>query len=135
VGGDDDEPGVIEVEPGDRMPGVPTHSVKAGIAVRPVPRWELALSTVAQSGQYHRGDEANLMDALDGYAVLNARTSYDLFDQLQLVVKFQNLLNSEYQTFGVVADPSEVLPQYSDPRFQSPGPPFGVWAGIVVHDG
>ena len=65
--------------------------------------------------------------------MFDAFTTYDLFDALQLFAKAENLVDAEYETFGVLGDPSEVLPGTSDPRFLSPGPPFGFWAGIVLH--
>lgn len=131
--GDADGGGVIEVEPGDRVPGLPTHVLKAGVAVRPTTRWEIGLSSIGQSAQVFRGDEANILDDVDGYVVFAARTSYDLLDELQLFAKAENLLDEKYSTFGVLADPSGALPLASDPRFLSPGPPFGVWAGVVLH--
>jgi outer membrane receptor protein involved in Fe transport len=134
-GGDDDEGGVIEVEPGDRIPGLPVHGAKLGANVSPLPRLLLGLSAIAQSGRYLRGDEVNLLPEIDGYVLLGARASYDLLDELQLFIEAENLLDAEYETFGVVADPSEVLPGTSDPRFLGPGAPLGVWAGIVVRGG
>jgi hypothetical protein len=43
--------------------------------------------------------------------------SYQLFERLQLFVRAQNLFNTKYSTFGVIASPSHVLPGVSDPRF------------------
>jgi iron complex outermembrane recepter protein len=126
--------GVIEVAPGDRIPGLPTHSVKAGVTVAPLRGLRVGLSTIAQSSQPYRGDEANLLEDLDGFVTLSAHASYDLFAALRLLVKAQNLLNAEYETFGVIADPSDVLPGADNPRFVSPGPPLGVWVGIELHE-
>jgi iron complex outermembrane receptor protein len=128
------EDGVIEVRPGDRIPGLPMHSVKAGVTVAPLPRLRIGLSAIAQSSQPFRGDEANLLANLDGFVTLNAHASYELFDALRLLLKAQNLLNNEYETFGVIADPSDVLPRAHDPRFVSPGPPFGIWMGVELHE-
>jgi hypothetical protein len=47
-----------------------------------------------------------------------------LFDALRLLLKAQNLLNGEYETFGVIADPSDVLPRAHNPRFVAP---VAVW--------
>ena len=131
---DDDEGGSIEVEPGDRVPGIPTHSLKAGLSVSPTPRWTLGVSMIARSGTPFRGDEANLLDDLDGYAIASAHTSYQLLDNLQLFLEAENLLDTEYETFGLLAEPDEVLDGTSDPRFVGPGPPFAIFAGITVHD-
>ena len=72
------------------------------------------------------------MSDLDGYAILNAKVSYWVLDGVQLFVKAQNLLDTEYETFGVLADPSEVLEDASDPRFLGPGAPRGIWGGVVL---
>jgi outer membrane cobalamin receptor len=101
--------------------------------VSPLPRLSLGLSAIAHSSRFLRGDEVNQLPAIDGYVLLGARASYDLLDELQLFIEAENLLDAEYETFGVVADPSEVLPGTSDPRFLSPGAPLGVWVGVVVH--
>jgi hypothetical protein len=34
--------------------------------------------------------------------------------------------NTKYSTFGVISNPSDVLPGVSDPRFLGPGAPFGI---------
>jgi outer membrane receptor protein involved in Fe transport len=129
---EDDEGGVIQVQKGDRIPGLPTHVGKAGVTVTPIERLELTLQGVAQSSQFLRGDEVNLLDSLDGYVILGARVTYHVLDELAIFVKGENLLDTEYETFGVVADPSEVLPDASVPRFVSPGAPLAFWAGVTL---
>jgi outer membrane receptor protein involved in Fe transport len=73
-----------------------------------------------------------LLEGVDGYAVLNAHASYWVLENLQLFVKAENVLDTEYETFGLLADPSEVLDGYEDPRFLGPGAPLAVFAGVVV---
>lgn len=130
---DDDEGGSsLEVEKGSRIPGLPTHAVKAGFSVRPIPALELGVTLLGQSSQPFRGDEGNYLAGVRGFVVLGAHASYQLLDQLELYVRANNLLNTRYSTFGVLADPSEVFPNYSNPRFLGPGAPLGVWVGAVV---
>jgi outer membrane receptor protein involved in Fe transport len=131
--GDDDHKS-LAVSPGDRIPGLPTHSVKAGVALKPTAAFEFGVSMLGQSSQPYRGDEANALSPVRGYVIFNAHASYQLFEQLQLFVRAQNLFNTKYSTFGVIASPSDVLPGVSDPRFLGPGAPFGIWAGVVVSD-
>ena len=145
VGGDDNDDeaaetdesasprdGTLTVTSGDRIPGLPAHSLKAGLSIRVLPTLELGASSITRSGSPFRGDEANLLADLGGYTVLSAYCSYDLLEQLQLFVKIQNILQTDHETFGVLADPSEVLPNYDDPRFVSPGAGLSVFAGVVV---
>lgn len=131
-GEDDDGRGFIAVSPGDRIPGLPTHSVRAGVRVHPTERWQLGIWGLGQSSQYLRGDEANLLSPLDGYLVVNADSSYRLRDSLTVFVEARNVLDAQYETFGIVADPSEVIPELQTPVFVSPGAPFGVWVGLQL---
>ena len=135
-GGDDEaeEGGSQEVKRGSRIPGLPMHAVKAGVSVQIAPPLEISVSLVGQSSQPFRGDEANESPFLNGFVTLNAQASYRLFESLTLFVRAQNLLNTEYSTFGVLANPAEVLPGASDPRFQGPGAPFGIFAGVTFAD-
>ncbi|MGD8859100.1 MAG: TonB-dependent receptor [Myxococcales bacterium] len=136
LGDADDGPSAeaLQVRPGDRIPGLPTHSLKLGLALVPVPDWELGASAIARGGAPFRGDESNQRDDLDGYLVVTARARYQLLAHLQAFVRVENLFDSGYETFGVLADPSEVLPTASDPRFVSPGPPRAIFAGLTLHD-
>jgi outer membrane receptor protein involved in Fe transport len=129
-----DERASQQVHKGSRIPGLPMHSVKAGVSVRITPPLEVSLSLIGQSSQPFRGDEANESPFLNGFVILNAQASYQLFKPLTLFVRAQNLLNTQYSTFGVLANPSEVLPGTSDPRFQGPGAPFGIFAGLTFAD-
>jgi outer membrane receptor protein involved in Fe transport len=129
---DEEEGSEIVVEKGDRMPGIPTHSLKVGVTVHPTAAWAIGASVVAQSDRPYRGDEGNAINGLNGHAVASAMTSYQLFEELQLFVKAENLFDAEYETFGLLADPSEVLDDASDPRFLGPGAPLGVWAGVAI---
>jgi outer membrane receptor protein involved in Fe transport len=129
---DDEASAVIAVEPGDRIPGLPAHAVRGDLEFEVLPGLTLGADAQGQSSQPFRGDEANLLDPVPGFVLLGAHASYQPLPQLTLHVHAQNLLDSDYETFGVIADPSEVLPGTSDPRFLSPGAPLGVWAGVTL---
>ena len=92
------------------------------------------MSSIAQSAQGYRGDEAELLPNLPGFFVLDAHAAYDVLPALRIFVRAHNLLDTEYETFGALADPSEVFDDFSDPRFQSPGPPFAIFAGVSTVD-
>lgn len=128
----DDGDDALPVERGDRMPGIPTHSLKAGVTVRPWPEWAIGAGLIAQSDRPYRGDEANWIDGVNGYAIVSAFTSYQVLEPLKLFVKAENLFDSDYETFGLLAEPGDVLDGASDPRFQSPGAPLGIWAGVEL---
>ena len=124
--------GNILVTPGDRIPGIPLHSVKTGVGYNVTPKWNVALESIINSGVFLRGDEANLLSETDAYAVFNLRSSYKITDYLEAFAKIDNIFDSRYETFGTLGDPSQVFPSFSDPRFLSPGAPIGAWAGLRV---
>jgi Fe(3+) dicitrate transport protein len=51
--------GIITVNPGDRMPGVPLHNLNASIGYEVNDKWSIGLSAVAHSGSFVRGNENN----------------------------------------------------------------------------
>jgi outer membrane receptor protein involved in Fe transport len=131
-GGGDDEGRTLDVEKGSRIPGLPTHAVKAGLSVRPIPALELGVTMLGQSSQPFRGDEGNYLSSVRGFVVLGAHASYQLLEPLRIYVRANNLLDTQYSTFGVLGDASDVLPGMNDPRFLGPGAPLGVYVGAVV---
>ena len=72
------------------------------------------------------------MSPLPGYATLNARASYEATSSLSVFVRADNLLNTEYSTFGLLGQPDEVLTDAEDPRFAAPAAPRSVWVGLEV---
>ena len=127
--------GRLEVRPGDRLPGIPRHSFKTGVGIAVTRDWDVALEANRSSSRVFLGDEGNDQLPVDGYAVANLRSSYRLNDALELFVRIDNLYNTDYETFGLLAeieiDLAEV-PGADDPRFLSPGPPRSGFAGIRI---
>src|SRR5688572_7328125 len=114
------------------IPSVPAHSLKLALDARLTSRGNAGLSSTIVSSQYFRGDESNQLEPLAGHAVLNASTSYRLLAALEVFVKVENVLDTDYETFGVLGDATPVSPAWSDPRFVSPGAPLGAWAGLSL---
>ena len=55
-----DEPiKVIQVKPGNRMPGVPLHNLNASLSYDMTDKWSVGLSAVVHSTSYVRGNENN----------------------------------------------------------------------------
>jgi outer membrane receptor protein involved in Fe transport len=127
------EAGTIAVNPGDRLPGIPRHSAKAGVSVTISRAWDIAVETIVSSSRVFMGDEGNDQAQLDGYSVVNLRTSYQAHKNLALFLRVDNLLDAEYETFGALAQIEIELreaPGASDPRFVGPGAPRSAFAGI-----
>jgi outer membrane receptor protein involved in Fe transport len=123
--------GVIAVQPGDRLPLVPKRLLKAGLSVGLGERLRLSGGVLAASGAPFRGDEGNLVEPLDGYALLSLRIRYRLGAHAEVFLNVDNVLNEEYATFGVLGDAEDVLgADFDDPQFVSPGAPRAAWLGV-----
>jgi outer membrane receptor protein involved in Fe transport len=88
-----------EVEPGDKLPLVPEHQVKAGVSLRfPVGfRGGADVRYIGQ--QWLRGDEANVTTPLDGYFVADARVGWE-WNGWEIAGIVTNLFNKKYASFG-----------------------------------
>jgi len=127
-----DEHGAIAVAPGDRLPGIPRHSVKVGLSQQITPRWSAGIEMVGASSRVLVGDEGNDQAELDGYAVVQLRSSYRLDRGVELFLRIDNLFDARYETFGVLAEIDIELteaPGASDPRFLAPGAPRSLIGG------
>ena len=130
-----DADGNIFVEPGNRLPEVPLHTVKIGASYGFPHDTHVGLDAVLVSSQYLRGDEANLQKPLPGYAVVNAHASWQPTHRLTIFFEGENILNHRYASFGLYGDPTGdgAFPQFTNPRFYTPGEPFGFWLGAQFH--
>ncbi len=123
----------IQVRDGDRIPGIPQHNFKIGGDYAVTPAFSIGGDLVYNSNQYLRGDEANLLDTIDGYAVVNIRGSYQYNQYVSFFARINNLLDSDYETFGLLGNPEEILgPAFDDPRFLGPGAPISGFIGITI---
>ncbi len=124
--------GEIAVDSGSRIPGLPQHNLKLN-ATGTIGRLTLGGGMLATSSQYLRGDEANLLPAIDGFSVVNMMATYQVSPSVRLKARVTNLLGANYETFGLLGEPGEVLgDDYDDPRFLSPGPPRAAWFGVEL---
>ena len=123
--------GEVLVEQGDRLPLVPRHLLKVGLTAPIGERFTIGADAVARSSIHYRGDEGNDIEPIDGHATLNLRADVRLGDRMTLFVNVDNLLDEEYETFGVFGEADEVLgDEFDDPRFLSPAAPQATWIGV-----
>ena len=124
--------GNISVQAGDRIPGIPRHQAKLGGSYRINEQLVVAAEMIYNSDQRLRGDESNQLDAVRGFAVMNLRATYRVSDQITVFARVNNLLDSEYESFGLLGeDPTEVLDFISNdrPYFLGAGAPRAGWIG------
>lgn len=115
---------VIQVEKGDRIPGVSLHNMNASLSYDFTDKWTAGLSAVMHSDSYVRGNENNehrvgvIQDrglgavgnaqrrptsnpgTVPGYAVFNFRTSYRLSKEWTASLLINNIFDREYFTAG-----------------------------------
>lgn len=133
-----EEDGAITVRPGDRLSGVPRHTVnfnldyaeKAG-AWR---RFSLGGTVMARSSQILLGDESNRAAPVPGYVVVDLRGRIELLPGVAVFGEVRNVLNRRFATFGTFGEIGEVAlaeaPNASSPRFLGPGAPRRWTIGI-----
>ncbi|MDF0377143.1 TonB-dependent receptor [Methylophilus sp. YYY-1] len=120
--------GVIQVEPGDKMPGVSLHNLNASLNYDVTDKWTVGLSAVAHSESYLRGNENNDHQQgvasvrqfplgnggvgtvtrqpatnpgkIPGYATFNFQTSYKLSKEWTANMIVSNLFDKEYFSAG-----------------------------------
>jgi outer membrane receptor protein involved in Fe transport len=131
-----DASGNIQVNPGDRLPGVPAHLVKLGVQYKLTDKWIVGGTAVGESGQYLFGDEANLTKQVPGYFVLNLNTSYQITPNVQLFGLVQNVSNQRYYIYGTFSPTSSITflqaPGTSNTRSYNIAAPTGGFAGVRV---
>jgi iron complex outermembrane receptor protein len=122
--------GEIEVAAGSNLPGIPRHNLKLGLDATLGRTW-LGGNVAVASTHYLRGDEANLLDPIDGYALVNVTARHQIRPGIAVAANLTNLFGTDYATFGLLGEADDVLgDEYDDPRFISPGAPFGIWVGV-----
>ena len=126
------EDGEVQVAPGSRLPGVPRHQLKLGAET-----WWRSLSAglelILNSDQVMRGDEANGLAPVGGWAVVNLRGAWQLRQHAELFARVTNLFDEDYENFGLLGEsPAEVLPGLANQgnRFYGVGAPRAAWIGV-----
>ena len=128
---------VIKVSPGDRIPGLPEHSLKMGADYLLFERLDVGFDMIYNSNQVLRGDESNQLDPVDGYAVVNLRANYKFNDNISLFARVTNLFDEDYESFGLLGEePNEVpvaaFEDFESPRFLGPGAPRAGFVGVKL---
>ncbi|MGE0386457.1 MAG: TonB-dependent receptor [Gammaproteobacteria bacterium] len=111
----------LQIAPGDYIPGVPKHSLRAGIEVDLLPRFRVGLEAVGQSALFTRGNENNdhVPGGTDsdgtpnsrqrryvgegriaGFMIFNLDARFDVTDHAQVFIQVDNLLDKQFVTAG-----------------------------------
>ena len=133
----------LTVRSGNRIPGIPQIAIKGTLgATFLANRSRLALEGEYYSDRNYRGDEANQLRPVSNYGLVHLLFNYRPSSIFSFFVRVNNLLDREYETFGLLGEPdevAEVLGTGDDDgeddfsgRFLSPGAPRTVIGGIRV---
>jgi iron complex outermembrane recepter protein len=102
------------------------------------PRWKVGADLIAASGQYFFGDDANLLDKLDGYTRVDLSTTFDVTEHIQLYAFANNIFDRRYVLFGTLFEADEapsVAPdfvEFENPRSVVLGAPVAVYGGVKI---
>jgi len=147
--------GTIQVHPGDRIPLIPRHMLKAFAKLQANAKLSVDLELLAASSSFARGNENNLSQPdgayylgpgiSPGYGVVNLAARYQVRRRVEVFAEVNNLLNHRYYTAaqlgptgftGQGAFVSQPLPAVNGEypvvhaTFYAPGAPIGAWGGL-----
>ena len=126
--------GAIDVPAGAHIPSIPKHIGKAGLTFIAGFGLSAGVNVIANSGQYLRGDEANLLPPVPGYIVVNGRLAYRFWSHADVFFLANNIFDAKYARFGVLGNATDVLgPTFDNRRFLGPGAPRAGWIGVDLY--
>ena len=140
---------VNDVQAGDIIPGMPKHKINANVTYNLFKDLNITAGLTGATGVYLRGDESNQLKKTAPYAVFNFQSEYTPKKNVKFFARIENILNSDYETMGVLGEASsdEVNVPISelgdtgagdnavgplDPNFLSPGQPRSLFLGINI---
>ena len=117
---------------GDRVPLVPQTTAKAALTWDFEP-FSASLQVRHAGGFHYRGDEANLLPEFGASTVAAVRATWQLREHITLTLDIDNLLDQDFETFGLFGEADEVLgDDFENPAFRTPGAPRAVYAGVQI---
>ena len=131
-----DSNGNIQVSPGNIIPTIPRHRIKAGFDYSVTDAFKVGGDALYVSSQYFVGDQSNQFQQLPGYAVFNVHTSYQIDKTYQVYGRIDNIFDNRYASYGTFFDTTQVPnfanggAPFSDPRSLSPARPRTFYAGL-----
>ena len=129
----------IHVSPGDKIPGIPAHSVKVRAEYDVTETVSVGTNVMYFSSQYARGDENN-QDAngrVPGYTLVNLDARYQHTKRLSFFGRIDNVFDKDYETLGVLGQnffngPGRTFDagNVTAEQFRSTGAPRAFWVGV-----
>lgn len=149
--------GNIQITPGNRIPLIPQHMLKAHASLQATKKLSIDLNFVGISSSFARGNENNLSQpdgryylgpgTSPGYGVVNLGARYQVHRRAQLFLRINNLLDHRYYS-GAQLGPTGFTNNGSfiarpfpaingefpivRATFYAPGAPIGAWGGVKI---
>jgi outer membrane receptor protein involved in Fe transport len=126
----------IQILPGNQVPAVPRHRVKAGFDYWITDAFKVGADATFVSSQYFVGDESNRAPKLASYAVANVHASYQINKTFQIYGRIDNFFDNRFATYGQFFEIGEVPnftnggADFTDARSVSPARPRAFYAGL-----
>ena len=134
-----DAAGDITVRAGDRIPSIPSQTLRVRLDVAAGDKLSLGADLLASSASHLRGDENNqdVHGEVPGYALLNLDARWRLARNVEVFARINNVFDRQYSNFGVLGynafanaartfDPANPLAE----PFLGVGTPRGAWLGM-----
>ena len=124
------------VVPGNKIPGIPQNTLKAGAEYEVFKDFFLGSDMQYVSSQYARGDDWNIYRQVPDYAILNFNSRYKLTKHIELFAMGRNVLDNHYLSFAQIGNnfyASTAANPNSPTQFQGPGGIAAGYAGIRLH--
>jgi outer membrane receptor protein involved in Fe transport len=146
------EGGTIQIHPGNRIPLIPQHILKAHLDWQATSALSLDVNAIAVGSSYARGNENNAQQSdgvfymgsgkSAGYAVLNLGSQYRVDPQFAVFAQIYNIFDRQYSTAsllgptGFTASGNFIARPFTNPdavqhaTFYAPGAPRTAWIGV-----
>lgn len=142
----------VGVKPGDRIAGLPAHTLKLNADWRATPKLIIGANLMASSSLVTQGNEDGLVGAqtdatistkanVKGYTLFNLHANYEAQKGLDYFARINNVFNRRFETYGMMAmnmfdssgqlldaDTSPTAPTVN--RFVAPGAPRSFMVGL-----
>jgi outer membrane receptor protein involved in Fe transport len=131
-----DSNGNIQISPGNQIPAIPRHRIKAGFDYSITDAFKVGGDALFVSSQYFVGDGSNQAPQLPSYAVFNLHASYQIDKTYQIYGRVDNVFDNRYATYGTFFDTAAVPNfgnggnPFTNPQSLSPARPRALYAGL-----
>ena len=131
----------IAIKRGDRIAGLPEHTIKLNADWRAAPKWVVGGTVIATSNLVSQGNEDGQSEEgpanakVNGYLLLNLHTNYKVTKGLDYFARLNNVFDRRYETYGLMSDSlfnsaGVASSTVGASRFVAPGAPRAILVGL-----